>query len=149
VPSTGAWTEVLNTDAEDFGGSGVLNGGTLTAEDEGIDGQPATLTVTLPPLGAAYFKPAESSVLTSAAAAKAKVTEAESVFAGPTDAETRAAETRKGLPGPELLTRRVLHRGLLHQRTGRGRRLCPAGPSPEYRRAAHRNAHVSLGGPLV
>ena len=57
VPSTGAWTEVLNTDSEEYGGSGVLNGGTLAAEDEGIDGQPATLTVTLPPLGAAYFKP--------------------------------------------------------------------------------------------
>lgn len=58
VPSAGAWTEVLNTDAPAYGGSGVLNAGNLTAEDEGLDGQPATLTVTLPPLGAAYFKPA-------------------------------------------------------------------------------------------
>ena len=57
VPSAGEWQEVLNTDADTYGGSGVLNEGTLTATDDGIDGQPATLTVTLPPLGAAYFKP--------------------------------------------------------------------------------------------
>ena len=57
VPSAGAWTEVLNTDHTTYGGSGVLNSGELTATAEGQDGQPATLTVTLPPLGASYFKP--------------------------------------------------------------------------------------------
>jgi 1,4-alpha-glucan branching enzyme len=56
VPAAGQWQEVLNTDAAAYGGSGVLNEGTLTAADEGVDGQPATLTVTLPPLGVAYFK---------------------------------------------------------------------------------------------
>jgi 1,4-alpha-glucan branching enzyme len=57
VPSAGKWREVLNTDADAYGGSGVLNGGALTAAGLEIDGQPATLTVTLPPLGPAYFKP--------------------------------------------------------------------------------------------
>ena len=57
VPTAGPWTEVLNTDHETYGGSGVLNKEGLKAVDEGQDGQPATLTVTLPPLGAAYFKP--------------------------------------------------------------------------------------------
>lgn len=57
VPAAGAWQEVLNTDAAAYGGSGVLNSGPLTAAAGGVDGQPATLTVTLPPLGAAYFKP--------------------------------------------------------------------------------------------
>jgi 1,4-alpha-glucan branching enzyme len=57
VPTAGKWQEVLNTDAASYGGSGVENAGTLTATKEGLDGQPATLTVTLPPLGAAYFKP--------------------------------------------------------------------------------------------
>jgi 1,4-alpha-glucan branching enzyme len=56
VPAAGQWQEILNTDAAAYGGSGVLNEGTLTAADEGVDGQPATLTVTLPPLGVAYFK---------------------------------------------------------------------------------------------
>lgn len=57
VPSEGAWQEVLNTDAARYGGSGVQNEGTLTASDAGVNGQPASLTVTLPPLGAAYFMP--------------------------------------------------------------------------------------------
>ncbi|MEQ4520160.1 1,4-alpha-glucan branching enzyme [Pseudarthrobacter sp. B907] len=56
VPAAGQWQEVLNTDAAAYGGSGVLNDGALTASADGIDGQPATLTVTLPPLGAAYFR---------------------------------------------------------------------------------------------
>ncbi|MBP1137596.1 1,4-alpha-glucan branching enzyme [Arthrobacter sp. PvP023] len=56
VPAAGAWQEVLNTDHSSYGGSGVLNQGALTASTEGQDGQPATLTVTLPPLGAAFFK---------------------------------------------------------------------------------------------
>jgi len=60
VPTAGAWTEVLNTDHTTYGGSGVLNDGELKAVDEGQDGQPATLTVTLPPLGASYFKPGAS-----------------------------------------------------------------------------------------
>jgi 1,4-alpha-glucan branching enzyme len=57
VPTAGPWTEVLNTEHETYGGSGVLNKEGLKAVDEGQDGQPGTLTVTLPPLGAAYFKP--------------------------------------------------------------------------------------------
>jgi 1,4-alpha-glucan branching enzyme len=57
VPTVGPWQEVLNTDDAGYGGSGVLNEGTLTATAEGQDGQPATLSVTLPPLGAAFFKP--------------------------------------------------------------------------------------------
>jgi 1,4-alpha-glucan branching enzyme len=61
VPTAGAWTEVLNTDHTTYGGSGVLNSGELKATNEGQDGQPATLTVTLPPLGASYFKPGAAS----------------------------------------------------------------------------------------
>ncbi|MFJ4027260.1 1,4-alpha-glucan branching enzyme [Paenarthrobacter sp. NPDC089989] len=55
VPSAGEWKEVLNTDAEAYGGSGVVNAGTLKAVSPGTDGQPAALTVTLPPLGASWF----------------------------------------------------------------------------------------------
>ncbi|MFJ5959042.1 1,4-alpha-glucan branching enzyme [Paenarthrobacter sp. NPDC092416] len=59
VPSSGAWTEVLNTDDETYGGSGVVNSGPLLASTPGADGQPAALTVTLPPLGASWFAPAK------------------------------------------------------------------------------------------
>jgi 1,4-alpha-glucan branching enzyme len=58
VPSAGAWKEVLNTDAEAFGGSGVINAGELLATAPGAEGLPAALTVTLPPLGASWFTPA-------------------------------------------------------------------------------------------
>jgi 1,4-alpha-glucan branching enzyme len=73
VPAAGAWVEVLNTDAEAYGGSDVLNAGPLTATDKALDGQPATLTVTLPPLGAAYFKPAEQPAVGQPSAAQAVV----------------------------------------------------------------------------
>ncbi|NWL32298.1 1,4-alpha-glucan branching enzyme [Paenarthrobacter nitroguajacolicus] len=59
VPAAGEWTEVLNTDSETYGGSGVVNAGALKASTPGTDGQPAALTVTLPPLGASWFTPAE------------------------------------------------------------------------------------------
>ncbi|KUM34676.1 1,4-alpha-glucan branching enzyme [Arthrobacter sp. EpRS71] len=59
VPAAGDWVEVLNTDAETYGGSGVVNAGLLKASTPGTDGQPAALTVTLPPLGASWFTPAE------------------------------------------------------------------------------------------
>ncbi|WP_426006080.1 1,4-alpha-glucan branching enzyme [Paenarthrobacter sp. NyZ202] len=55
VPEAGKWKEVLNTDSEVYGGSGVVNNGSLVAATPGTDGQPAALTVTLPPLGAAWF----------------------------------------------------------------------------------------------
>ncbi|WP_347109814.1 1,4-alpha-glucan branching enzyme [Paenarthrobacter sp. S56] len=55
VPSAGEWKEVLNTDSEAYGGSGVVNAGALKATNPGTDGQPAALTVTLPPLGASWF----------------------------------------------------------------------------------------------
>jgi 1,4-alpha-glucan branching enzyme len=59
VPAAGDWVEVLNTDSESYGGSGVVNAGTLKASAPGTDGQPAALTVTLPPLGASWFALAE------------------------------------------------------------------------------------------
>ncbi len=61
LPVAGAWTEALNTDAEEFGGSGVANTGTLTADGPAHDGQPASVTVDLPPLGVLYLVPGSAS----------------------------------------------------------------------------------------
>ena len=58
-PSEGDWIELLNTDAEEFGGSGVGNMGKITVKDAGIHGQPFSAEITVPPLGAVYFKPAK------------------------------------------------------------------------------------------
>jgi 1,4-alpha-glucan branching enzyme len=56
VPLEGAWREVLNTDAQRYGGSNVTNEGVLRTERAGDALQ---LKVTLPPLGAVFFVPQE------------------------------------------------------------------------------------------
>jgi 1,4-alpha-glucan branching enzyme len=57
VPTGGPWREILNTDSSLYSGSDVGNGGVVWAEDKGKSGQPHTLSLTLPPLGALYFRP--------------------------------------------------------------------------------------------
>jgi 1,4-alpha-glucan branching enzyme len=57
MPSAGAWREVVNTDATEYGGSGVTNGGLVMAEQREWGGKPASATLTLPPLGAVYLEP--------------------------------------------------------------------------------------------
>lgn len=56
VPYDGYWTEVLNTDAQVYGGSGVGNLGRKLAQRITFHGRPYSLSVTLPPLAAVYFK---------------------------------------------------------------------------------------------
>jgi 1,4-alpha-glucan branching enzyme len=46
----------LNSDAQEYGGSGQGNLGLATTEDTPFHGQPYSLSVTLPPLGAIFFK---------------------------------------------------------------------------------------------
>ncbi|WP_167139197.1 1,4-alpha-glucan branching protein GlgB [Diaminobutyricimonas sp. TR449] len=57
LPRAGRWREVLNTDATEYGGSGVGNHGTVVAHDEPWAGRPASARFTLPPLGALYLSP--------------------------------------------------------------------------------------------
>jgi 1,4-alpha-glucan branching enzyme len=56
VPGGGYWLEVLNSDAEDYGGSGQGNLGGVEAAPFGWHFKSHSLTVTLPPLGAVFFK---------------------------------------------------------------------------------------------
>jgi 1,4-alpha-glucan branching enzyme len=56
LPYAGTWTEVLNSDAEDFGGSGVGNFGAVGAADEPWQGRPASVELTLPPLAGLWLK---------------------------------------------------------------------------------------------
>ncbi len=58
LPIEGAWREVLNTDAEIYGGSGVGNLGQVVASGPPAHGQPTSTAVTLPPLGVVWFEPA-------------------------------------------------------------------------------------------
>ena len=55
LPSAGGWTEVLNSDAEVYGGSGVGNLGTVHAVDEPRHGRPASAALTIPPLGVLWL----------------------------------------------------------------------------------------------
>lgn len=56
LPQAGAWHEVLNTDAAEYGGSGVGNLGVVTAEDTPWAGRPASAHLVVPPLGAVWLR---------------------------------------------------------------------------------------------
>jgi 1,4-alpha-glucan branching enzyme len=56
VPSSGIWRELLNSEATDYGGSGYGNFGQAQASAIPSQGQPFSLDITLPPLGAIFFK---------------------------------------------------------------------------------------------
>ncbi|MGA1812383.1 1,4-alpha-glucan branching protein GlgB [Frondihabitans sp. 4ASC-45] len=56
LPVAGEWHEILNTDAGEYGGSGVGNFGGVTATNDPWGGRPASAEVTLPPLGVVWLK---------------------------------------------------------------------------------------------
>lgn len=55
VPEEGAWQEILNSDAKEFGGSGQGNLGAVESTPVPWNGRPHSLVATLPPLGAVFF----------------------------------------------------------------------------------------------
>jgi 1,4-alpha-glucan branching enzyme len=57
LPHAGRWRELVNTDAADYGGSGVGNLGMIEATGEPWHGQPASAVLTLPPLGVLWLAP--------------------------------------------------------------------------------------------
>ncbi len=58
VPRAGAWTVLLDTDAEAFGGSGhASTQETVTADEEPAHGRPYSLELTLPPLAGLILAP--------------------------------------------------------------------------------------------
>jgi 1,4-alpha-glucan branching enzyme len=61
VPRPGFYTEILNSDAEGYGGSNVGNRGGLPADDISWQGQPYSILLTLPPLAVVFLKPERSS----------------------------------------------------------------------------------------
>jgi 1,4-alpha-glucan branching enzyme len=63
LPHGGQWNEILNTDAESYGGSGVGNLGSVQAEALPWHGQPFSALLTVPPLGAVWLEPASISTV--------------------------------------------------------------------------------------
>ncbi|HLZ37536.1 MAG TPA: 1,4-alpha-glucan branching protein GlgB [Mycobacteriales bacterium] len=55
LPRAGYWREALNTDSEIYAGSGVGNLGAVDAVDESWHGQPASVTLRVPPLGTVWL----------------------------------------------------------------------------------------------
>jgi len=56
VPVAGRWDEVLNSDASLYGGGDRGNLGGVTAQKTALHGQPASVTITIPPLSTLIFK---------------------------------------------------------------------------------------------
>jgi len=54
LPRGGGWRELLNTDAETYGGGGQVNAGELPVEEMEHQGRPWSVELTLPPLGAVF-----------------------------------------------------------------------------------------------
>ncbi len=57
VPAPGFYREEINSDAAEYGGSNVGNGGGVEAEEVPWMGRPFSVPLTLPPLGALYLRP--------------------------------------------------------------------------------------------
>jgi 1,4-alpha-glucan branching enzyme len=55
APRGGFWREVLNSDAVEYGGSGMGNHGGIEAIGDSLHGRPYSLTITLPPLSVVFF----------------------------------------------------------------------------------------------
>jgi 1,4-alpha-glucan branching enzyme len=57
VPVGGYWKELLNSDADIYGGSGWGNQGGVEAEERSWHGRPWSVSVTVPPLGVVFLGP--------------------------------------------------------------------------------------------
>jgi 1,4-alpha-glucan branching enzyme len=57
LPRGGAWHELINTDDERYGGTGVGNPGEIVAEQKPWHEQPFSAELTLPPLGVVWLVP--------------------------------------------------------------------------------------------
>jgi len=57
LPRPGRWVEVVNTDADGYGGSGVGNLGAVDALPEPSHGLPASASLRVPPLGVLWLRP--------------------------------------------------------------------------------------------
>ena len=60
VPIEGRWQEILNSDAGEYGGSGMGNQGSAEAVAIPYHGQPYSLLLTLPPLAGLFLTPRET-----------------------------------------------------------------------------------------
>lgn len=56
VPFEGSWKEICNSDAVEYGGSGIGNGGGVYTQEQTWHGRKHSILITLPPLGMIAFR---------------------------------------------------------------------------------------------
>lgn len=56
VPLKGAYREILNSDQDSFGGSGVINKKVLQANEEAFHGKPYSIKLSIPPFGISVLR---------------------------------------------------------------------------------------------
>ena len=56
VPCPGTYKEILSSDEERFGGTGIVNPKVLTAKEEPCDGRNYSIRMTLPPLSVTIYE---------------------------------------------------------------------------------------------
>jgi 1,4-alpha-glucan branching enzyme len=56
LPRKGTYRLILNTDAEEYGGSGLKISKTIKATEDAMNGQPYSAVITLPPLSTLWFE---------------------------------------------------------------------------------------------
>jgi 1,4-alpha-glucan branching enzyme len=59
VPSAGAYNELVNSDAEVYGGTNMGNSGIVFAQPIAAHGFPQSLRLVLPPLSCLFLKPGQ------------------------------------------------------------------------------------------
>ena len=109
LPSAGRWEEVLNTDSEVYGGSGVGNLGAVTAVAEPWRKRLASITLRIPPLGAVWLTPAKPPVegLALAAPVPTYCMWACGVATHPSSPETKIIVLQCGPQAPSVYTAAV------------------------------------------
>ena len=57
MPFEGSYREILNSDEESFGGSGVVNKKALVTIDKPFHGRPCSIKLSIPPYGISVLRP--------------------------------------------------------------------------------------------
>ena len=95
LPFGGQWDEIVNTDALEYGGSGVGNFGAVEADEVGWNGRPYSASLELPPFGTVYLAPRDKEALKLAKIAaeeKRRAAEAEEAARAAEEAEEEELE---------------------------------------------------------
>ncbi len=56
VPFSGTYSEIFNSDAEEFGGTGITNGANVKSENEPMHGYEQSISLKIPPMSVIYLK---------------------------------------------------------------------------------------------